>query len=268
MGKRTSYQPGTFSWIELGTTDPAGASDFYAALFGWKGEDQALPEDAGTYTLMRLDGDAVAGVATQPEQQRQAGVPPNWFSYVTVASADETATRVPELGGQVHAGPFDVMSLGRMAVIADPGGAMLGVWEARDSIGAERVNDPGCLTSNELSTTDVERASAFYAELFGWRVEEVDTGGGPRYWVIVHEGAAEGRNGGVRELAPEQRDAGIPPHWMPYFTVESADGALETAGERGGTVHAGPIEIPSGRIAVLSDAQGAFFGIFEGEVDD
>lgn len=270
MGKRTGYEPGTFSWVELATTDPDGAKQFYAALFGWQADDQPIPEGAGggTYTLLHLDGDAVAALALQPPQQRDAGVPPYWFNYVTVASADESAARAKDLGGAVHAGPFDVMTAGRMAVIADPQGAMLGVWQAGDSIGAERVNDPGCLTSNELSTTDVEAATAFYGGLFGWRINEIDTGGGPRYWLIHHDGAARGLNGGVRELAPQQREAGIPPHWMPYFTVGSADGAIATATERGGTLHAGPMDIPAGRIAVLSDPQGAFFAIFEGEVDD
>jgi uncharacterized protein len=270
MGNRTSYQPGTFSWVELATTDPEAAKEFYGALFGWQPDDQPIPEEAGggIYTMLRLDGDAVAALAAQPQQQREAGVPPNWFNYVTVANADEAAQRAKELGGAVHAGPFDVMTAGRMAVIADPQGAMFGVWQAGDSIGAERVNDPGCLTSNELSTTEVDGATAFYGGLFGWRINEIDTGGGPRYWTIEHEGAARGLNGGVRELAPEQREAGVPPHWMPYFTVGSLDGTIATATERGGTLHAGPIEIPAGRIAVLSDPQGAFFALFEGEVDD
>lgn len=270
MGKRTSYEPGTFSWVELGTTDPDAAKAFYAELFGWEAEDQPIPEEAGggVYTLLRIDGDAVAGLSAQPEQQRQAGVPPNWFSYVTAADTNAAAAQAAKLGGAVHAGPFDVMQNGRMAVIADPTGAMFGMWQPRDTIGATRVNDPGCLTSNELSTNDVERASAFYAALFGWRIEEVDTQGGPRYWVIGHDGAAEGRNGGMRELAPEQEQAGIPPHWMPYFTTTSADQLIATVNERGGALHAGPLEIPAGRIAVVGDPQGAIFGVFEGEVDD
>ena len=155
-----------------------------------------------------------------------------------------------------------------MAVIADPTGAVFGVWQARDSIGATVVNDPGCLTSNELSTSDPARASEFYSALFGWRFNEQDTQGGPPYWTIEHDGAVRGANGGMRELAPQQREAGIPPHWMPYFTVVSVDDAIATTKDAGGTIIAGPIEIPPGRIAVLGDPQGAVFGIFEGEVDD
>jgi uncharacterized protein len=268
MGKRTSYEPGTFSYTELATTDPDAAKEFYGRVFGWQPDDVPLPEEAGggTYTLLKLDGDTVAALTPQQPQQREAGVPPHWFNYVTVADVDATADRVKELGGAVHAGPFDVMENGRMAVIADPTGAMLGVWEPRDSIGATRVNDPGCLTMNELSTNDVPRATEFYEGLFGWNVEKLDTGDAPSYWSVRHEGAAGGLNGGMRELAPEQE--GVPPHWMPYFTVASIDGAIATATESAGSAVFGPVEIPAGRIAVLHDPQMAFFAIFEGEVDE
>ena len=268
MGKRTSYEPGTFSWVELSTTDPDGAKAFYGKLFGWEAEDSPIPEEAGggVYTMCKLDGEDVAALQRQRPDQTAAGIPPNWFSYVTVADADATAERVKELGGAVHAGPFDVMDTGRMAVIADPTGAMFGAWQAGSSIGATRVNDPGCLTMNELSTNDVPRASEFYEGLFGWEIAALDTQGGPPYWSVRHDGAARGLNGGMRELAPEQ--AGVPPHWMPYFTVASADDAIATAKGSGGSLAFGPLDIPAGRIAVLHDPQGAFFAIFEGDVDD
>jgi predicted enzyme related to lactoylglutathione lyase len=160
------------------------------------------------------------------------------------------------------------MDAGRMAVIGDPTGAMVGVWQAGSSIGATLVNDPGCLTMNELSTNDVERSREFYARVFGWSYESLDTGDGPPYWAIRHPGAARGLNGGMRELAPRQSEAGIPPHWMPYFTVESVDRAITTTTDAGGGVLAAAFDIPAGRIAALGDPQGAAFAIFEGEVDD
>ena len=133
MGTRTEYEPGTFSWEELSTPDADGAKRFYRELFGWQTE-------AASATATQ-DGAAVAAISEQPERQRSAGVRPHWLSYVTVATVDDAAARVDGLGGSLHAGPFDV---------ADPTGAMLGIWEARNAIGAERVNDPGCLTSIEL----------------------------------------------------------------------------------------------------------------------
>ena len=93
-----------------------------------------------------------------------------------------------------------------------------------ESIGATLVNDPGSLTWNELSSTDVPKAIEFYETLFGWNVEEIDTGDFPPYWSIGHDGGAGGRNGGMRELPQEHQDEGVPSNWMPYFTVRELSG--------------------------------------------
>ena len=264
MGTRTSYESGTFSWVELATTDRDDAKRFYGGLFGWECEDEArLGGDVST--IARLDGEAVAGITEQPASQGR-GVSSSWVSYVTVASTDESATRAGELGGTVHTGPFDIGDAARVAVVADPTGAAIGLWEARDSIGSERVNGPGCLTSNELATDDIDAASKFYRELFGWAIEEVDTGGGPRYWLIHGEGALEGRNGGMRELG--RPGEGTTPNWMPYFTTESTGKSLARTEELGGTTLMPATQIPAGIIAAVRDPRGAVFSIFEGDVDD
>ena len=141
--------------------------------------------------MLRLDGETVAALYEQMKDQRDAGIPPNWFSYITVADADATSARAKELGGSIHAGPFDVMTQGRMAVIADPAGAMFGVWQARDSIGATLVNDPGCLTMNEISTNDAVAPSSSTGTV---RLErrELDTQDAPPYWAIRHGGGPAG----------------------------------------------------------------------------
>lgn len=267
MGRRSGYEPGTFSWADLGTTDPEAAKAFYAELFGWSYADRDAG-DGNVYIEASIDGDPVAGLYSQPEQQRAQGVPPFWFSYVTVDSAERAAERAGELGGQVHAGPFDVVEAGRMAVIADPVGGMVGVWEPRASIGARRVNDPGCMTWNELATTDGGAAIDFYSGLFGWRIEPIQTGGGPPIWSISHEGAAGGRNGSMRELAPEDIERGARPGWIVYFTVDSAEDTVERAAGAGGAVLAPAFEIPTGWFALLADPQGAPFGIFAGDIDE
>jgi predicted enzyme related to lactoylglutathione lyase len=266
MGERTSYEPGTFSWVELSTTDPEGAKRFYGELFGWGAQDNEIPGGAGVYTMAKVDGSDVAGITAQPEQQRSAGVPPNWFSYVAVATADDSAERVKELGGQVHAGPFDVGEAGRMAVIADPAGAMFGLWQAGDAIGAGRVNEPGCLTWNELATNDPEGVQAFYTGLFGWTFEEARAEEGPRYWIIGHQGGASGQNGGLRELTPQEE--GVPPHWMPYFGTNSVDESLAKAEGIGGATVFPAMEVPAGKFAGVRDPQGAMFSLFEGHLDD
>jgi predicted enzyme related to lactoylglutathione lyase len=253
MGERTSHPHGTFSWVDLATTDPEGAKAFYGRLFGWEGED--MPAGGGmTYTMFRLRGRYVAAVSEQMQDERAAGIPPHWNNYVTVDDVDAAAGRVTELGGTLLAEPFDVLEAGRMAVLADPTGAVLCLWQPRDHIGAGLVNDPGSLTMNSLATPDPERAAQFYEALLGWTFELR-----PEYSSIK---VGDRLNAGMR------KDTEMQPHWLPFFTVTDADEAAATAREAGGRVLAEPSEVPAGRFAVLADPAGAAFAIFEGEVDD
>jgi uncharacterized protein len=260
MGERTSYEPGTFSWADLATSDPEGAKAFYSGLFGWEIED--MPAGQGqVYSMARLDGKYVAAMSSDGAEE---GIPPHWNNYVTVASVNDAAGRARELGATVMLEPFDVLEAGRMAVIQDPTGAAICLWEPRDHIGAQRVNDPGCLTWNDLSTTDPEAAERFYSELFGWAFEQV----GPpevQYWVFANKGR---RNGGMRKQGEDEVGQGVPPNWMPYFTVESSERATARVEELGGGVMVPTTEVPAGKFTVVRDPQGAFFALFEGEVDD
>jgi predicted enzyme related to lactoylglutathione lyase len=257
MGKRTSYTPGTFSWVDLATTDAAAAKSFYSGVFGWDLDDT----DAGSgavYTICRIDGDAVCGLYEMSDEMRAGGVAANWTSYVTVADADATAARATELGGGVIDDAFDVLDLGRMAVLKDPQGAVFAVWQPRTRLGAERVNDVGCLCMNELATTDMKAAGSFYEGLFGWTTEVSDAAAeGPS---IVFNG--DNINGAFF-AAPE----GAAPHWRPCFTVESTDKALQRVGELGGQQLMEPLDIGHGSIAMVLDPQGALFTIFAGETD-
>ena len=259
MGERTEYAPGTFSWADVSTTDQEGAKSFYSGLFGWEADDVPVG-DGAVYSMMRVDGHAVAAISTQPEQQRDAGVPPMWNSYVTVESADAAAERAGELGATVHAPPFDVMDVGRMAVIQDPQGAFFMVWEPRRSIGAEFVNAPGALAWNELATPDVDASAAFYGDLFGWATEPFE--GSPQRYLVVKNG--DRGNGGIRELG----DQPAPPHWLPYFGIDDIDSGLARVGELGGSVMAGPMDIGIARIGIVQDPQGAVFALYDGQFED
>ena len=164
MAERTKYTPGTFSWTDLATTDQDGAKQFYGQLFGWSAVDFPMDENT-TYSMMQIGGKDVAAISPQPQQQRDAGVPPLWNSYVTVESADATADRAQKLGATVHAPPFDVMEAGRMAVIQDPQGAFFMVWEPRQHNGAGLVNAPGALCWNELASSDLGASPGFLAKI-------------------------------------------------------------------------------------------------------
>jgi uncharacterized protein len=264
MGKRERYAPGTFCAVDLATTDPDGAKRFYGELFGWEAEDVS-PGEGMTYTILRLDGDAVGGTFEQPAQSREAGAPPHWISYVSVENADATAQRASELGGRVVQEPFDTLGVGRMAAIQDPTGSGVAVWQAGTYPGAARVNEPGCLTWNELATNDTAAALGFYERLFGWSSQAMNTGDGPPY-VIVKVG--ERSNGGVRPVSPEEQQAGVSPYWVPYFATESLRETFDLAANLGGEIVFGPLEFPAGRIGAARDPQGATFALWEGELQD
>jgi predicted enzyme related to lactoylglutathione lyase len=248
MAERTSYAPGTFSWVELVTSDADAAKAFYTEVFGWDYFDNPIG-DGMVYSTALVDGKAAGALFASAEQ------PPHWNSYVTVASVDETARRAGELGANVMAEPFDVMDVGRMAVIADPTGAALCLWEPRRHIGAAVVNQPGALTWNDLVSPDPEAAARFYAELFGWTYMDIPDSGGYR---VIRNG--ERSNGGI---PPRHGDA--PPAWLPYFGHADADAVHGRIGELGGRALSEPMSIGAGRIAVLADPQGAAFAVWTGD---
>lgn len=258
MGERTEYTPGTFCWTDLTTTDQDAAKAFYGGLFGWEAEDVPVG-DGVFYSMMRVGGKDVAAISQQPQQQRDAGVPPAWSSYVSVESADAAANRAKELGGTVHAPPFDVMEAGRMAVIQDPHGAFFMVWQPRGHFGAALVNATGALVWNELASPDLEASTAFYGDLFGWAIAPREAS--PQPYLGIKNGDAN--NGGIRELSPP----GAPPHWLVYLGTSDVDAALAKVEELGGTKMAGPIDIQIAKIGIVQDPQGAVFALYAGALE-
>jgi predicted enzyme related to lactoylglutathione lyase len=256
MGQRTSYEPGVFSWADLATTDADAAKAFYSDLFGWELDDLDLP-DGGVYTMALVDGRRVG--ALSPVQQE--GQPPAWNAYITVDDADASAAKAGELGGTIFAEPFDVMEAGRMAVIADPTGAVFCVWQPGDQIGAELVNGHGLLSLTQLNTSDIDKASAFYSDLFGWRIEQTGDTETP-YWGIY---VGDTLNAGMMALPPGQP---APPHWLVYFGHNDLDAAAEKISAAGGTVLVPRTPVPGGEFVVAQDAQGAVFGLFDGRFDE
>jgi uncharacterized protein len=254
MGERTSYTPGTFSWVDLQTSDPEGAKRFYSTLFGWQYDD--IPVGDGiVYSMAQLDGHSVAALGGLQGE----GMPPHWNCYVTVADADVSAARAAELGATLLAEPFDVFDAGRMAAFQDPQGAVLSVWQPKENIGAGLVNMPGALTWNDLISPAVEASAAFYRGLFDWQIEEVPGSEG-QYWSITN---GDRINGGIMPMPP-----GTHPAWNLYFGVEDVDATVARVGELGGAVIMGPMDIPSGtRFAVLRDPQNAVFSVLAGPMD-
>jgi predicted enzyme related to lactoylglutathione lyase len=248
------YENGVPSWVDLGSTDLPASREFYGGLFGWDCPEG--PPEAGGYSVCTVGGKSVAGLGPQMNPD----MPPVWLTYVNVDSADDTTAKITANGGTVFAGPMDVMDVGRMVVFADPVGAVMGLWQPGLHTGAQLVNEPGALCWNELITTDLDAAKAFYKAVFEWDAEDQGPPGGPPAYT---EWKLGGRSVGGMMLKNDMMPAEMPPNWGVYFAVADTDATVAKAKELGASVFVEPMDIEPGRFAVLSDNVGAPFNVLQ-----
>jgi len=253
------HAPGSFCWVELATSDQAAAKDFYAKLFGWEPNDMPMGPDA-VYTMFKLNGrDAGAACTLQPDEVKM-GIPPHWNLYVSVEDADAATHRAVLLGGKALAAAFDVFSVGRMAVLQDPTGAVFQVWQPKMHHGVGIWNEPGTFCWADLSTGDRRRAQQFYQDMFGWTMDLGKDKSDPNGYLHI----ANGKQYIAGILPDSYRDPNTPPHWMPYFVVPSADEATDKVKELGGQAYMNPTNVDEKlRIAIVADPQGAVFALFQ-----
>lgn len=257
MQEITQHAPGSFCWVELGTSDAAAAKKFYTALFGWGFHDEEVGPDM-VYTQWQINGKNVGALYQLNEQMKAQGIPPHWGLYVAVKSVDESAKQVTALGGKLVMEPFDVMDAGRMAILQDPTGATISLWQAGKHIGTQLVNHPNTLCWGELATPNAKAAGEFFTKLFGWGAKTGDAGGG-QYTEFINGGVPIG---GMMEMTAEWGN--IPPHWKPYFAVEDCDAIADKAKSLGASLKVPPTDIPNtGRFSVIQDPQGAVFSIIK-----
>lgn len=258
MPEFTEYVAGTPSWVDLGTPDIDATVSFYEQLFGWEIPVSPIAEQTGGYRTATSNGRSVGGVMPL----MQEGQPPVWSTYVSVDDAEATIEKVKAAGGTVFAEPMDVMDLGRMAVFADPTGAVIGVWQPGTMKGAELGNEPVSVTWNELNTRDPDAAKAFYADVFGWGAAP---GGDaiPGYVMFSRGGDEDASVAGMLDMNGQGVPEEVPPHWLVYFAVEDTDATIAKAEELGGTKMIGPVDIPTGRFALLQDPHGSSFGVIK-----
>jgi len=262
MQESPEYKPGTFCWVELGTTDNEAAKQFYTQLFGWDYVDNPMGEH-GVYTMLKLDGKDVGGLYKLMPDMIAQGVPPHWLSYVSVANVDESAEKARAEGATLMQEPFDVFTIGRMAVVQDPTGAVFALWQPKEHKGSGIYNVAGSFCWNELGTTDTEKAGNFYSNVFGWTREKFSDS--PIEYTMFKNG--DRGAGGMYQITPEMGP--IPPHWLAYFAVDDCDAKVQKATELGGCVMKPADDIPGvGRFAILTDPQGAAFAIIKLENPD
>ena len=247
---------GRFVWHDLMTTDPEAAQRFYTAVAGWG--TQRWEQSTTPYTMWSAGESMVGGVMRLPDEAVQQGAPPHWLTYIESPDVDETHALATQLGARTFVPPTDIPTVGRFAVLADPQGAMFGVFTPLDrSPGHDGEPRVGEFSWHELMTTDQRAAFEFYEKLFGWnKTSAMDMG---EQGVYQMYGRGEVPLGGIYDAQPNTK---APPNWLPYIRVDSADRAVERAKELGGTVVNGPMEVPGGdRIAIILDPQGATMAV-------
>jgi len=246
-----TFVPGAPCWIDLFTSDPDKSRSFYGELFGWTSQD--MGEEYGGYiTFTSKEGAAVAGGM---RNDGQAGMPDAWTVYLTTDNAKETVDAAAASGGQVIVPATEVMDLGTMAVVTDPGHAAIGTWQPGVFQGFGDVGETGTPAWFELQTRDYDASVEFYKSVFKWDAHTAADTPGFRYTTL---GEGENQAAGIMDAVgflPE----GVPAHWGIYFRVDDVDATLAKVVELGGSVTQPAEDTPYGRLAGAVDPTGAPF---------
>ncbi len=239
---------GTPCWADLMTPDPKKARGFYRELLGWDYEIQ--PEEYGGYAMASVGGQNTAGIGAIPPGSE---MPTSWTVYLAVDDIDRVVDRWKEADGQVITEPFEVPAQGRMAVVSDPTGAVVGLWQPLAHHGFDLIGPPGAACWFEVNTHDSEKARDFFTERFGLTAQRME---GMHYYTIHDAGRPRF---GVLQMTEDWGE--LPPHWMVYFAVADVDRAVEAVRANGGQVTHGPFDSPQGPLAVCVDPLGAPFTV-------
>ncbi|BBN83113.1 glyoxalase [Pseudoalteromonas sp. A25] len=262
MSKLTYAHTHEFCWAELRAADWRIAKPFYCALFGWEFEDERAA-NGDFYTNFNKQGDIIAGMYEMGENKKAAREQSVWQAYVAVLDVEASVATAQALGGALVRGPYDIGEAGSMAIIADPGGAQLTLWQAKQHIGSRRAFEANTPYWHELACRNRDVKEAFYSALFGWHSIHQNVLG-VDYVIFSNDDHALA---GMIEMN-EAWGSKTPPHWMMYFAVLDCDRVAKKAAGLGAKVCVPPTDVPDvGRYAVICDPQGAFFSIIESYMD-
>jgi predicted enzyme related to lactoylglutathione lyase len=246
MSTQVQTVVGRVVWHDHQSSDPQRAIGFYTDLLGWQTEVWKPGEM--DYPMIISGGQMHGGFGPV-----QGGAPAHWLGHVLVDDVDAAAARAEGAGGTVFVAPMDIPEVGRMAVIADPQGAVISLFT---SLGDPPASE-GVFVWDELLTSDVEAAKRFYGEVVGWTTADMDMG--EMVYTLFRSGDTD--RAGCMTL-PEGVDA--PPHWIAYVATDDVDATVTRAKALGGTAYQDGMDVPGvGRIAVLGDPTGAVFGLFK-----
>ncbi|MEA1903233.1 MAG: VOC family protein [Actinomycetota bacterium] len=248
----TASTYGAPNWVDLTTPDIEAATTFYRRLFDWDVETSVTP--MGDYHIGKVDGMQVAGMM---QATPEMGDMPAWTVFINIENIDETIDRARAAGGTILQEPIDIPD-GQVAVVADPAGAMFGLYSGirPDEVWISR--DAGRVSWVETLTRDPTASEGFYIAVFDWKAETQDYER-TRYTTFMLD---DEQVAGMM-MMPDSVPSEAPSHWAVYFTVDDCDQAVERAIELGGKALGPVMEFDMGRFAVMSDPQGAVFQLME-----
>jgi predicted enzyme related to lactoylglutathione lyase len=265
MTRFSRYPAGVPCFVDTFSPDLVAARRFYTGIFGWEfaGPGPMPGDPASEYHVARVRDADVAGLGSMPSPQ----TPVAWNTQVAVDDLEIVVGLAQAAGGSVLVSPLDAPPAGRLAVIADPAGAAITVWEAGSRHGAELVNEPSAWAMSLLSTPDPDGAAAFYEALFGWRNEPfADAGPGVSLFRLPGYVGGEPDQPVPRDVVAAMvavPDPDAPAAWSVDFWIADADAAAAAAPELGGSVVAPPHDAPPFRRTVLAAPDGATFSVSE-----
>jgi predicted enzyme related to lactoylglutathione lyase len=235
--KEKTYGEGVPCWVDAQLPDLAAGRRFYGELFGWTFE-----EAYGGSVWARKGGEAVAGLAHKADGR----MPTVWTVYFATPDVVRLSGRIREAGGQVVMAPVALGELGTAVLAADPEGAVFGLWQAARHSGFGTRHKPGTFGWAELYARDTETANTFYGGLF------TDALFGP-------DAAPDFGRAPVSDVFPVE----MPPHFLVHFRVEDIEPVLGAVQRLGGRVQVPLFETSYGKVAVVTDNQGASFALLQ-----
>ncbi len=266
MSERDGFAHGVPCWVDTWQPDADAAMSFYTELFGWEVEDTMPDGVEGTHYMCSLRGRDVAAIASRPNAAPDVTA---WTTYVWVDDVDATIAKARDAGGSTLVEPFDALDGGRIAVIADPAGAAIGIWQPGAHKGAQLVNEPSAYAMSALMTADPEGAKRFYPDVFGWEIEAFEMGSDEMVmWLVPGYVGGEPQQPVRRDvvaamLPPSANGDAPPPHWNVDFWIADVDAAAAKVEQLGGQILTPPYDIPSTglRQGAFMDPQGATFSL-------
>jgi len=254
------HHTGKVIFTELVTPNLTGAEKFYGRLFGWK--FQSIQSDSLEYAEATLNGRPVAGlihkdIASGEHKQ------PAWLTFISARNIGNETDLAERQGAKLLFGPVNIPDRGREAVLADPQGAVFALLDSSSGDPVDDLSEPGEWIWSSLMTSDPDAAADFYQGLFNYDIYDLPSDQYAQHFLMASDGYSRAS---VNTLASNPHSHS---HWLNYVRVNDTAKMTKKVVALGGNIVVAPhLDRHGGKVAVVTDPQGAPFGLIEWSVLD